>query len=57
MVSFSGPEDDELERLQNLRQDGPDPEDYYINDKGEIDWDTYEKDYDDWAEETDFPVR
>lgn len=55
MVGFSGPEDDELEYLENLRQEGPDPEDY--SDNGKIDWDTYEKDYDDWAEETDFPVR
>jgi hypothetical protein len=53
MVRFLGPEDDELDYLEQLRQEGPSPEDY--RNDNEIDWDTYEKVYDDWADRTGFP--
>lgn len=42
------------EELESLRQEGPDPTDYR-EDSGKIDWTSYEKDYDSWADKTGFP--
>ncbi|WP_159426806.1 hypothetical protein [Clostridium nigeriense] len=41
------------DELQDLREEGPDPSDY--DDGNEIDWDRFENDYNDWAEESGFP--
>lgn len=44
----------EEEFLDLFRQEGPSPLDYK-DDNGDIDWDDYQDDYDDWTRETGFP--
>jgi hypothetical protein len=48
------PFDPNEDYLEDLRHEGPGPEDY-SDDSGKIDWDNFEKDYDAWADETGFP--
>ncbi|WP_407267715.1 hypothetical protein [Radiobacillus sp. PE A8.2] len=40
--------------LEDLRHEGPDPEDY-SNSSGQIDWNDFNQDYDSCADEIGFP--